>query len=123
MSNLLKFKTMVTIVNYKRFEKENGDEFYCLVVQGGIEVVKSKQTGKTYFTAKTVNVPTTFDEQSCSSLIGTKINGVVKRVEAEAYDYVVPETGEVIELTHRYEYLSEEDNIIESNIVQQELVI
>ncbi|MGV1011360.1 MAG: hypothetical protein ACOYBS_02840 [Flavobacterium sp.] len=113
---------MVTIVDYKSFEKENGEKFYCLVVQGGVEAVKSQQTGKTYFTARTVTVPTTFDEQTCSGLIGEKISGVVKKVETEEYDYTVTGTGEIIQLNHRYEYVSEEDNIIGSNVMQPELV-
>ena len=110
---------MVTIVDYKSFEKENGEKFHCLVVQGGLEAVKSKQTGKTYFTAKTVKVPTTFDESTCLGLIGEKISGVVKKVETDSYDYTVRETGEIIQLNHRYEYISEEDNIIESNVIEQ----
>jgi len=113
---------MVTIVGYKTFEKENGENFYCLVVQGGIEAVKSQQTGRTYFTARTVTVPTTFDEQTCSGLIGEKISGVVKKVETDPYDYTVTETGEIIQLHHRYEFVNEEDNIIESNVIQRELV-
>jgi hypothetical protein len=113
---------MVTIVGYKTFEKENGENFYCLLVQGGLEAVKSQQTGKAYFTAKTVTVPTTFDELTCSGLIGEKINGVVKKVVTDSYDYTVSETGEIIQLNHRYEFVSEEDSIIESNVMKPELV-
>ena len=113
---------MVTILGYKTFEKENGENFYCLVVQGGIEAVKSQQTGKTYITARTVDVPTTFDEQTCSGLIGEKISGAVKKVATDPYDYTVTETGEIIQLNHRYEFVSEEDNIIDSNVMQPELV-
>jgi len=114
---------MVTIVGYKSFEKEDGENFYGLVVQGGIEAVKSQQTEKTYFTARTATVPTTFDEQICKDLVGTKIEGIVKKVETDPYDYTVKGTGEIIELNHRYEYISEEDHIIETNLVQPELVI
>jgi hypothetical protein len=114
---------MVTIVGYKTFEKENGENFYGLIVQGEIEAVKSQQTGKTYFTARTATVPTTFDEQTCKGLVGNKIDGLVKKVETDSYDYTVKETGEIIELNHRYEYISEEDHIIETNLVQPELVI
>lgn len=114
---------MVTIVDYKSFTKENGENFFGLIIQGGIEAVKSQQTGKTYFTARTATVPTTFTEQICVGLVGTKIEGHVKKVATEPYSYVVKETGEVIELNHRYEYISEEDNIIETNLIKPELVI
>ena len=33
---------MVTIVDYKEFEKEDGTPFYTLKVQSGIEAVKSQ---------------------------------------------------------------------------------
>lgn len=123
MSNLLNFKTMVTIVDYKSFTKENGENFFGLIVQGGIEAVKSQQTGKTYFTARTATVPTTFDEQICVGLVGTKIDGLVKKVETAPYTYEVKETGEIIQLNHRYEYITEEESIIETNLVKPELVI
>jgi hypothetical protein len=114
---------MVTIVDYKSFTKENGENFFGLVVQGGIEAVKSQQTDKIYFTARTATVPTTFDAQSCMALIGTKFPGQVKKVETEAYAYTVKETGEIIQLNHRYEYITDEDHIVENNVVKQELVI
>ncbi|TWI01243.1 hypothetical protein IQ05_00816 [Flavobacterium tiangeerense] len=38
---------MVTIVDYKKYQRENGETFYALEVQGGIESVKSKETEKT----------------------------------------------------------------------------
>jgi hypothetical protein len=114
---------MVTIVNFKTFTKEDGEDFYGLVVQGGIEVVKSQQTGKTYFTAKTATVSTTFDEQTCAGLIGTKLDGHVQKVECDPYDYTVKDTGEIIELHHRYDYVSEEDYVIETNLVQPQLAV
>lgn len=114
---------MVTIVNFKTFTKDNGENFFGLVVQGGIEVVKSQQTGKTYFTAKTATVPTTFDEQTCMGLIGTKLDGHVQKVECDPYDYTVKETGEIVELYHRYDYVSEEDYVVDTNLVQPQLAV
>ena len=43
---------MVRIIDYKTRQKEDGTEFYLLEVQGGIEMVKSKETGLYYATAK-----------------------------------------------------------------------
>lgn len=114
---------MVKIVGHKSFERENGEKFFGLVVQGGIEAVKSQQTGKTYFTSRSVTVPTTFDESTCMELVGTKINGMIKKVTTDPYDYTITETGEVIQLNHTYEYVTEEDNIIANNVVQPELVM
>ena len=108
---------MVTIVDYKAFQKENGEKFYSLVVQGGVEAVKSKESGRTYLTAKTTNLACTFNEITCKSLIGTQLPGQIRKVEVEPYDYTDRTTGEIVEMTHRYEYLSDEDAIINDNVL------
>lgn len=113
---------MVTIVDYKAFQKENGEEFYALVVQGGIEAIKSKESGRTYLTAKTTTMSCTFNEITCKALIGTQLPGQIRKVEVDPYDYTDRATGEIVELTHRYEYLSDEDGIIHDNVIKQEEV-
>ena len=114
---------MVKIVDFRTYQKEDGTEFCTLKVQGGIEAVKSKETGKMYLTAKVANMSCTFDEEICKSLIGTDLPGVIKKVEVEPFSYTVPVTGEIITLTHRYEYLSEEECIVQNNVVEKELVL
>ncbi len=114
---------MVKIVDFKTYQKEDGSEFCALVVQGGIEAIRSKETKRMYFTARTVNVPCTFSETTCEALIGTDFPGSIQKVEVEPYDYMVPDTGEIIELTHRYEYSSEENDILRENVVEKELVL
>ncbi|SDS18224.1 hypothetical protein SAMN05216503_2236 [Polaribacter sp. KT25b] len=114
---------MVKIVGFKTFERKDGSEFCALIVQGGIEAVKSKETGKTYFTARKVNVSCTFEEEMCESLLGSDFPGSIQKVEVEAYEYAIPETGEMVTLTHSYEYVSEEDNVVKSNVVEKELVL
>lgn len=114
---------MVQIVNFKTYQREDGENFHVLVVQGGVEAVKSKDTGRTYLTAKTTRVPCTFDEPTCQSLIGTKLPGSIKKVEVEPYDFTIAQTGEVVERSHRYEYISEEDVIIEDNVLEKEEVM
>jgi hypothetical protein len=99
---------MVRIINYKKRETEDGKEFFVLELQGGIEMVKSKETSKFYITARKASISTTFDELTCQALIGTELPGKVEKVECEAYDYTIKDTGEVITLTHRFEYVEEE---------------
>lgn len=113
---------MVTIVDYKSFEKENGENFFGLVVQGGIEAVKSGQTGKVYFTAKTARVATTFSEETCKTLLGTTLEGSVKKIVCDPYDYTVKETGEIMQFNHRYEFVTDEMEVLESHIMQEEFV-
>ena len=113
---------MVTIVDYKKHQREYGEAFYTLEVQGGIELVKSKETGRNYFTARSAKVSCTFNEMTCKALIGTQISGSIKKVEVEPYEYVDPQTAETMQLNHRYEYLSEEESIIEQHVLKKEMV-
>lgn len=104
----------VTVVDYKKREKE-GQVFFLLVLQGQPEIVKS-QTGKSYMTARRASISTTFNEQICKDLIGTKFTGSIKRAQCEAYEYVVPESGEIIKLNFRYEY--SEDSSLEEAVFE-----
>lgn len=99
---------MVRIINYKKRETEDGKEFFVLELQGGIEMVKSKETGKFYVTARKASISSTFDELTCQALIGTELPGKVEKVECEAYEYTIKDTGEVIVLTHRFDYVEVE---------------
>lgn len=100
---------MVTIIDYKERQKEDGTSFYVLEIQGGIDLVLSKTTGQYYVTAKRAFIPTTFNQQICSTLLGTKIAGSIAKQECDSYEYVVKETGEMITLSHRWVYSPEEE--------------
>ena len=112
---------MVTVKEIKKVENSNGEEFYGLIVQSGAMTVKSKSTGRVYFTAKTAFVATTFDEQTASSLIGEEFDGTIKKVETDPYQYTIEETGEIISLSHRWEYvdpvLELEEQVVEETAV------
>ncbi|WP_341221601.1 hypothetical protein [Polaribacter atrinae] len=99
---------MVRIINYKERNKEDGTSFFVLELQGGIEMIQSKETGNFYATAKKAFIPSTFDEQTCVALIGTDMPGSISKEECEPFDYVVKETGEEITMYHRWVYVSEE---------------
>ena len=91
---------MVRIINYKQREREDGTTFFLLELQGGVEMVLSKETGQYYATAKKAFITSTFDEVTCQALIGSEMNGNVIKKEVEPYTYVVKETGEELVLTH-----------------------
>ena len=99
---------MVKVIEVKKSENNEGKSFMSLKIQGGVEAVQSQQTGKIYLTARTCLVPTTFDEDTAITLIGMQLPGTVKRVESAAYEYTIKDTGEVIMLSHSYEYTPEE---------------
>lgn len=104
---------MVRIIDYKKRTNAEGEDFFVLVLQGGLEIVKSQETGRYYATAKSATMSSTFDESMCKSLIGEEIPGAIRKVETEPYEYAVPETGEVITLSHRWEYVKESDKLAE----------
>ena len=113
---------MVTIVDYKTYQREDWTTFNTLVVQGGIEAVKSQETGRTYLTARTARVSSTFDELTCETLKGTQLPGSVQKVVSEPYEYTIPNSGEIINLTHKFEYLGEEEGILKENVIKKEEV-
>jgi len=99
---------MVRIINYKQREREDGTTFFLLELQGGVEMVLSKETEQYYATAKKAFITSTFDEVTCQALIGSEMNGNVVKKEVEPYTYVVKETGEELVLTHRWVYVPED---------------
>ncbi len=110
---------MVKIVDFKTCERNDGTKFNVLIVQGKVEAVKSKETGRTYLTARRANVSSTFDVKTCRDLIGTELSGSVEKVKSEPYEYTVPSTGEIITLQHTYQYISEEEQVIKNNLVTE----
>lgn len=110
---------MVRIIGYTTRQKEDGSLFNVLQVQGGIEMIKSKETGQFYATAKRASVTCTFDEETCKSIIGTEMPGRIVKIETEPYAYVIKETGEEIALQHRYVYLPEGVESDEEKLAKQ----
>ena len=102
---------MVRIVNYLKRQTEEGKEFFTLELQGGVEIVKSQETGRHYITARKATMSCTFDEFTCQALLGTELPGSVRKVNCEEYDYTIKETGEIITLSHRYEYVEQETQV------------
>lgn len=116
MFNSKKLRKMVRISNYIKRTTEEGKDFFVLELQGGIEIVKSQETGKSYMTARKASMSCTFDELTCKSLIGTELPGSVKKVTCEEYAYTIKDTGEIITLNHRFEYVETEEPVITTDI-------
>ena len=114
---------MVTVTDFKERTSGEDEKFYVLILQGGIEMVKSKETGRFYATAKRASVSSTFDENVCKSLIGTTFPGSIQREDCDQYEYVIPETGEVLNLSHRWVYQDDVEETAEKAIVDAASVI
>jgi hypothetical protein len=117
--SLLIYCIMVQIVDYCPRSSKDGKDFYALVLQGGLSLVQSKQSGNYYATLKKCSIPSTFDEQTCKAMIGEKITGSIQKKSCESYEFPNKETGEIITLDYRWVYLPEgatlEEVIFEGN--------
>lgn len=111
----------VRIIDFKKRQSKDGNEFNALIIQGGIEMVKSRQTGRYYATSKKASVTSTFDNETCMELIGSKIPGSVQKVECDPYEITIKETGEVITLNHRWLYLPEGETLKEKILADSEV--
>lgn len=99
---------MVTIKSIRKNKTTDGREFVSLELVSGVEFVQSNQTGKFYATQRHTSMPTTFDEGTAQQLIGTSMPGTITRVSSDPYDYIIKATGEVIQLSHSYQYFPED---------------
>ncbi|MCY1720438.1 hypothetical protein OU798_08810 [Prolixibacteraceae bacterium Z1-6] len=102
---------MVRIIDYKVRQSNEGEPFLALIVQDGITLVKSKETGLYYATAKKASIPSTFDEETCKSLIGQELDGSIERMDCEPYEFTNEQTGEVIQMDHRWVFVKAGDKV------------
>ena len=114
---------MVKIIDYRKRENKDGEEFFALIIEGGLEPVKSRITGRYYFTAKKTSVTSTFDEATCKELIGEKIPGSVQKVECDPYEMTIKDTGEVVTLNYRWVYLREGETVTEKVLAESEVAM
>jgi hypothetical protein len=99
---------MVTVKNVHLREGEK-KTFMSLELVGDVELVQSQNSGRFYATVRRCFMSSTLDEETAKGLIGTKFKGNIIRVEADPYDFTLPESGEVIQLSHRWDYVPDEE--------------
>jgi len=98
---------MVKVISWKLAQNKEGKDFVSIQLQGGIEALQSQQTGKMYLTARSTWIACTFDSTTAEALIGSTLPGDIQKAQCNPYDYTIKETGEVIKLTHTFEYFPE----------------
>ena len=96
---------MTTVIGYSLKENKEGKTFVNLELEGNLTMVQSNETGKFYATKKKCFISSTFDEETAKSVIGSQIPGSIEKVDVEEYEYTVPATGEVITLSHSWEFI------------------
>lgn len=113
MSNSKNQNKMVTINNFAPRKREDGSLFYVLELTSGVELIKSATTGQFYATAKKCTIPSTLSESACLAMRGSSLPGSIQKVSCEPYDYIHKQTGEIMMLDYRFEYVPEE-NVVEN---------
>lgn len=96
---------MVTIRNYSVHENAEGKRYVSLELIGDVEMILSKQTGRFYATVKKCVISSSFDELTAKLMLGRNISGTIIKKECEPYPYTLAGTGEIVSLTHKYEYI------------------
>ena len=111
---------MVTIIDYKMRQNKDGEDFFTLVVEGDVELIRSQESGKFYATARKCSITSTFNETTCKSLVGKKLPGSIEKMQCDPYDYTIKETGETIQLSFTYLYNPDsatlEETVFENNV-------
>lgn len=104
---------MVTVIGVEQRKNAKDEVFNCLIISGDLEIATSKTTGKPYATVRKMSIPCTFDEVLAKTMIGKQLKGEIQRVECEPYEYTNQDTGEVLNLTHTYQYCPDPSNLAE----------
>lgn len=107
----LKTFIMLQISKVKTIQKHDGTSFISLVLEGGVELVQSKNTGKFYAKGKKALMPTTLSEGAAIELVGSTIPGSIQRVSCDGYDFTIKDSGEVIRLYHTYLYSPDMEDV------------
>lgn len=92
---------MVTIIDFAVRTWSDGSQFYCLILQGRIELVKSKQTERFYATVIKASIPLTFDKAILKASIGQQFPRSIQKQSCDPSIFTVKDIGEVLELTCR----------------------
>jgi hypothetical protein len=104
---------MITVKSAVERIGKDEKTFIALELNGDIELVQSQNTGRFYATVRRCFISSTFDQQTAKQFLGKQLPGSIVRVETESYEFVVPETGEEITLSHSWVYQPEEPKLHE----------
>ena len=89
---------MVTIIGFEKRKNKEDDEFNVLILQGDVETIISKESGKPYLTARKTSIPCTFDDIMAKTMVGKEMQGEILRQDCEEYEFTIPSTGKKIKL-------------------------
>ncbi|WP_460954114.1 hypothetical protein [Spirosoma litoris] len=109
---------MVTISSYQERTSMEGKPYLVLeLTSQEPELVLSQQTGRFYVTVRKCYLSATFPEAICKQMVGKQLPGCITKTECEPYEYTIPDTGEIITRSHRYDYQPIEQNSMEETVL------
>lgn len=100
---------MVTVTGFNLRQQKEGEQknYISLELEGEIEMVQSSNSGRFYATVRRCNVSSTFDQLTAERMVGKQMAGTIERVPCDPYDFTIEQTGEVIKVGYRWDYLPE----------------
>lgn len=111
---------MVRITNAVLKDSENGP-FVLLELSGELEMVQSQNSGRFYATVRKCNISATVDLETAKGFIGKEMEGNIVRVETEPYEHLLERTGELVTLSHRWEFRPPEASLTPLRIVHKDV--
>lgn len=105
---------MVQVKDYAIRQTKDGREFIALILQGGLSLVQSRQSGNFYATVKSCSIPSTFDEETAKQMVGERVPGSVQRKSCDPYEFTSKTTGEIMQLNYRWVYVPEGASVEEA---------
>lgn len=108
---------MVTITGFAKRKNTADQDFNVLILQGEVEFIKSRESGRFYATTKTCTISCTFNDLMCQGLIGKTLPGNIEKIQCDPYDYHLPGTDEIISLDYTY-YYDPIDRTIEQEVFE-----
>ena len=104
---------MVTVSGVEQRKNAKQELFPVLIITGDLEIRTSKTTGKPYAAVRKMSIPCAFDEKVAQQMVGKQLKGEIQRLDCDPYDYANPDTGEIVKLTHTYQYCPNPSNLAE----------
>jgi proteasome assembly chaperone (PAC2) family protein len=96
---------MLKVIDAKtRVNSKTKEEYNVVVLQGNVEIQKSQSTGKYYLASKTIEIPTTLNQNEIKHLIGTSIPGKIEKVDCAEYLVPVPNSNKKLKINHTFAY-------------------
>jgi hypothetical protein len=104
---------MVIVNDFAVRENSKGETFIALILTGGLEMIRSKNTGKFYASIRKASIPCTFTEEVAEAMKGSKMPGTIVKVPCAPYTYLSKD-GEEVEIDFTYEYQQEPLEVAET---------